>query len=27
VRGVCDLATEHARATAGGVHEHYLLEA
>jgi uncharacterized protein YllA (UPF0747 family) len=27
VRGLCDLATEHARATAGGVHEHYLLEA
>ena len=27
VRGVCDLATEHARATAAGVHEHYLLEA
>jgi len=27
VSGVCDLATEHARATAGGGHEHYLLEA
>jgi bacillithiol biosynthesis cysteine-adding enzyme BshC len=27
VRGLCDLATEHARATGGGVHEHYLLEA
>jgi uncharacterized coiled-coil protein SlyX len=27
VRGLNDLATEHARATAGGVHEHYLLEA
>jgi len=27
VRGLCDLATEHAHATADGVHEHYLLEA
>jgi hypothetical protein len=27
VRGLCDLATEHARGTADGVHEHYLLEA
>jgi len=27
VRGLCDLATEHARATADGVHQHYLLEA
>jgi len=27
VRLLCDLAAEHARATAGGVHEHYLLEA
>jgi uncharacterized protein YllA (UPF0747 family) len=27
VPGLCDLAAEHARATAGGVHEHYLLEA
>ena len=27
VRGIGDLATEHARATADGVHEHYLLEA
>ena len=27
VRGLCDLAAEHARATASGVHEHYLLEA
>jgi uncharacterized protein YllA (UPF0747 family) len=27
VRGVCDLAAEHARATADGVHAHYLLEA
>ena len=27
VRGLSDLATGHARATAGGVHEHYLLEA
>ena len=27
VRGLSDLATEHARAIAGGVHEHYLLEA
>jgi uncharacterized protein YllA (UPF0747 family) len=27
VSGLVELATEHARATAGGVHEHYLLEA
>ena len=27
VRGLADLAAEHARATADGVHEHYLLEA
>jgi len=26
VHALCDLAAEHARATAGGVHEHYLLE-
>ena len=26
VRGLCDLATEHAERTARGVHEHYLLE-
>ena len=27
VRGLCELATEHAEKSARGVHEHYLLEA